>query len=151
MIRILYDQFSYIFRKKGRFLNEGRITIWSEEITAENPRTCARTKLYSLNLNRVVNFQCLLSSLAMEKKKRSTRIPRIQGHNSKEEEKYFQNYENRSRIEFSISLIVSKRIQRNERFGKFVRRERERERKIFQILKQSGVLKWVVRNSLNPY
>lgn len=75
-----------------------------------------------------------------KKKYKDSKNPRTQFEGKRK--KYFQNlYENRSRIEFSVSLIVSKRIQRNERFGKFVRRERERERKIFQILKQSGVLK----------
>lgn len=64
-----------------------------------------------------------------KKKYKDSKNPRTQFEGKRK--KYFQNYENRSRIEFSISLIVSKRIQRNERFGKFVRRERERENERF--------------------
>lgn len=65
-----------------------------------------------------------------KKKYKDSKNPRTQFEGRRK--KYFQNlYENRCRIEFSISLVVSKRIQRNKRFGKFVRRERERENERF--------------------
>lgn len=88
------------------------------------------------------------------KKKRSTRI---QGHNSKEEEEeeekkvFSKNEIDLVRIEvrnlfhrFERSYRSRETNTKSNRFRKFyVKKERKKENQIFQILKQSRVLKWV--------
>lgn len=67
----------------------------------------------------------------MEKKKRSTRIPRIQGHNSKEEEKSIFKTCTKIDVESSsqfLSLFRNGSKETNDLENSYVERERENER-----------------------